>query len=161
MLTPAAVSSAVVDLGAAVRTFSVTGILTVAPDVGVAATDLAAAGILKTGAGKLALTGAQNYASFTNDAGRTDVSKAIGTGTSTVTANAGVVNFGDSQTLSSLTIGDGATVSIGSPLPPAPLEAGLVFESGAAAVPEPGTAALLVGGLATVLGLRRRAGKRG
>ena len=160
------VSAAVVDLGAAVRTFSVTGILTVAPDVGVAATDLATAGILKNGAGKLVLEGAQNYASLTNDAGRTDVSKAIGTGTSTVTANAGQVNFAASQTLESLVIGNGATVTLGAPLPPAPPEEGMAFAAGfsgaenavvsSAAVPEPGSAALLFGGVLTLLGLRRR-----
>ena len=161
-----AISNAVVDLGAAIRTFSVTGILTVAPDVGVAATDLAGAGILKNGAGKLALEGAQNYASLTNDAGRTDVSKAIGTGTSTVTANAGQVNFGASQTLASLVIGNGATVTLSSPLPPAPPEEGIAFDTGfpgvenavvsPAAVPEPGSAALLFGGVLTLLGWRRR-----
>ena len=152
-------SSAVVGLGAAIRTFSVTGILTVAPDVGAVATDLASAGILKNGAGKLVLTGAQNYASLTNDAGRTDVTKAIGTGTSTVTASAGEINLGASQTLASLTIGNGAVVTLSSTLPPAPPEAGLAFEGGpsGAAVPEPGSAALLLGGIATLLGLRRRA----
>ena len=162
-LNPTApVAVAVVDLGAAVRTFSVTGILTVAPDVGVAATDLAAAGILKNGAGKLALEGAQNYASLTNDAGRTDVSKGIGTGTSSVMANAGEVNFGASQTLASLAVGNGAVVSIGSPLPPAP-EGGPAFDAGlvGAAVPEPGSAALLLGGIATLLGARCRNARRG
>ena len=160
------VSAAVVDLGAAVRTFSVTGILTVAPDVGVAATDLGAGGILKTGPGKLVLSGAQNYASLTNDGGRTDVGATIGTGTSTVTANAGEVNFGASQTLASLVISNGATVTIGTPLPPAPPEGDLAFEAGfsvaenvassTAAVPEPGSAALLCGGVLTLLGIRRR-----
>lgn len=155
-------STAVVDLGAAVRTFTVAGTLTIAPSVGAAATDLTTAGIIKNGPGKLALEGPQSYASFTQNGGRTDFSAAIGTGASTVTANAGDVNFGASQTLAALVIGDGAVVTLGSPLPPAPAE-GLAFESdfapAAAAVPEPGSAALLLGGIATLLGLRTRGGR--
>ena len=160
----AGLSNAVVDLGAAVRTFDVTGTLTIAPDMGAVATDLGTAGVHKTGAGKLVLEGAQSYATLTNDAGRTDVVKTIGTGASTVTANAGEINFAASQTLASLDIQSGAVVTMGTPLPPAPPE-GFAFETGgsaAAAVPEPGAAALLLGGLATLLGRRngRRASRR-
>ena len=162
------VAVAVVDLASAVHTFSVTGILTVAADLGTAV-DASSAGIVKTGAGKLVLDGAQSYASLTHNAGRTDVSKNIGTGTSTVTANAGEVNFGASQTLGSLIIGDGASVALVSPLPPAPGEAGPAFDAALAgvenaslspaAVPEPGSAVLFLCGLAALLGKRRRAGK--
>lgn len=160
----ASAAVAIVDLGAAVRTFDVTGTLTVVADVGTPLTDLAAAGILKTGSGKLALEGAQSYASLTNNAGRTDVSKAIGTGTSTVTANAGTVNFGASQMLDSLVIGNGAEVTLSSPLPAAP-EPGAAFDGGlagaeVAAVPEPGSVALLAGGIVALLGFRRRTARR-
>ena len=150
-------STAIVDLAAAVRTFDVTGTLTIAPDLG-AATDLATGGVHKTGAGKLVLAGAQNYASLINDAGRTDVLKTLGTGTSAVTANAGTINFADNQTLASLVIANGAEVTIGAPLPPAPAEAFALGggANGAAAVPEPGSAALLMGGLTMLLGLRKR-----
>ena len=154
-------SSAIVDLAAGVRTIDVTGTLTISPDVG-AATDLAAAGLVKTGGGKLVLEGAQNYASLTNDAGRTDVLKTIGTGTSTITANGGTINLAASQTLTSLTIADGAVVNVGTPFPPAPAPAeAFALEGGdarVASVPEPGSASLLLGGLATLLGLRRRNG---
>ena len=148
-----ALSRAVVDLGAGVRTFAVTGTLTVAPDLGIAATDLAAGGVRKTGPGKLVLEGAQSYLSLVNEAGRTDVLKAIGTGTSTIAASGGAINLAASQTLDSLTIGNGAIVSLGD-LPPGAPEF-FAGEIAAAAVPEPGSAALLLGGIAVMLGLRR------
>ena len=83
-----------------------------------------------------------------------------------MTANAGEVNFGASQTLASLVIGNGATVTLSSPLPPAPPEECLALDAGfpsaenavalPAAVPEPGSVALLFGGALTLLGWRRR-----
>ena len=67
-------------------------------------------------------------------------------------ANGGTTNFGVSQTLGALNIADGAVVTLGTPvMAPAPA----LMESGAAAVPEPGTLALLVLG-ALGLACRRR-----
>jgi hypothetical protein len=58
------------------------------------------------------LTGIQNYTAMTANAGVLNVNGTVGSGTSTVSANnAGtVVNFGVSQTVSSLTVGAGAVV---------------------------------------------------
>ncbi len=129
--------------------------------------------LTKVGAGKLVLSGTQTYATLDTEAGRTDIASAVGTGTSAIIANA-ETNISVDQTLASLTIGNGAVVTLGAPLPPAPGGAGeiagLVFDlSGGAAsvggdlagapiqgVPEPGSAALIFGGMLTLLGLRRR-----
>ena len=68
-----------------------------------------------------------------------------------------VVNFGASQTLADLTISNGAVVSVGLPAPaPAPFGAGEMDAGFAAPLPGPCAAALLSGGLAMLLGLRRR-----
>ncbi len=79
------------------------------------------------------------------------------TGATNVTG--GTLGFAASQTLTSLTIADGATVVLDATLAaPAPA----LFEddgfagSSAAPVPEPGTAALLFGGMLAIFGLRRR-----
>lgn len=124
--------------------------------------------LTKIGAGKLVLAGTQTYATLDTEAGRTDIASALGTGTSSLIANA-ETNISVSQTLAALNIGDGAVVTLGSPLPPAPAFAeefgGAALEIGGGeltgtpiqGVPEPGSVALVLGGVLALLGRRRRA----
>ena len=162
------VTKAIVDLNGVVRTFDITGTMTIAPDV-------QNGGISKTGTGTLTLNGTgPTYSTLTANAGTTNVNGS--SPGAAVTANA-TVNFGVDQTLADLTIGPGGVVSLGTPAPDAlagiaggdgselgggfAQPEGILAESVAAAVPEPCGAALLFGGLATLLGLRRRNTKLG
>ena len=123
--------------------------------------------LTKIGAGKLVLAGTQTYATLDTEAGRTDLASALGTGTSAIIANA-ETNISVGQTLASLTIGNAAVVTFGAPLPPAPGGAGeapgFAPDPGGGdlagvpvqGVPEPGSAALIFGGMLTLLGLHRR-----
>ena len=77
--------------------------------------------LTKNGAGTLILAGTQSYAALTATGGLTELDSPLGTGTSTLTANADV-NIGVSQTLASLIIGDGATVTLGAT--PSPADSG-------------------------------------
>ena len=65
-----------------------------------------------------------------------------------------------SQNLADLTIDDGGVVTLAAPAPPAPEfggDAGVFLgDESVQAVPEPGTFLLLFGGIATVMGMRRR-----
>ena len=118
------------------------------------ATALTSAGgaLTKLGNGTLNLTAAQDYGTLNASGGTTNLSSTLGTGSSTLNAGANV-NITASQTLAALNIADGVEVTFGDGLPfaPAPAKFGP-----AVLVPEPGTAALLFGGLTALLGLRRR-----
>ena len=115
----------------------------------------------------LTLTG--NNTTYTGvttvSAGTLNINGTLGAGANVVNANGGVTNFGVSQTLAALVIADGAVVTLGATPPaPAPFDSegmfaqqGEILGGGATqVVPEPGSAALLLGGLATLLGVRRR-----
>ena len=138
-------------------------------------------GVTKNGAGTLTLTGAQDYAFLTTNAGRTNLNATLADasihnvgGILNVNADAtnsdvtvgGTTVFTVSQTLDSLVIGDGGVAIIGGPAagpvaftaPEFDEISGVAFASvsAAQAVPEPGTAALIFAGLAGLLGRRRR-----
>ena len=82
----------------------------------------------------------------------TNVDSALGTGTSTINANA-TVNINASQTLAALNIADGVEVTFGDG---SPFTGGPEKFGAPALVPEPGSAALLMGAMVTLLGFRRR-----
>ena len=114
--------------------------------------------LFKKGVGTLSLDGVQTYGTLTTDAGKTIVNSAVGTGGSTVNVNAGAaMKFGTvSQTLSSLTIGAGATVTFTSGV--ASFSGGGKAPSfgGSTVVPETGSMGLLLIGALGVLHRRRR-----
>ena len=140
------------------RTFSFFGVNTVIDTNGNpvtfdAGSSLFGNDLIKTGAGTLALAGVQDYFSLTTSGGTTNVKSAIGTGFSIVNANA-AINFGADQTLEELNIGDGAVVALDAALP----SPALAFAVGSAGqpVPEPGSTALLLTGIAAFFTRRRR-----
>lgn len=103
------------------------------------------------GSGTLTLTGFLNYATLTTNSGVLNVNGVIGTGSSTVNANA-TLNFGASQTLAALNIGPGVEVTFGSGLPLAMVLPGDGVLPDV--VPEPGTLGLLIVGALGVFGCR-------
>ena len=131
--------------------------------------------LTKTGAGTLNLDGTQNYDALTVSAGTLNVNGTLGTApglavvTVTDAGNGTKLRFGSvSQTLSSLTIGAGATVIFTSGLASGALTgddggskaAGFGSPAssfgGGATVPEPGTLGLLLVGALGMLNRRRR-----
>ena len=116
-------------------------------------------GLTKTGAGTLTLSGALGYTGATNTiAGTLNVNSPLGNGSNVVNAVGGTTRFGVSETLGALNIASGAIVELGPPASPAPgFDEGIALAATTQAVPEPGTAALLLlGTLATLRRFRRR-----
>jgi autotransporter-associated beta strand protein len=107
-------------------------------------------GLTKDGTGALTLTGP--YLSYTGVTtiidGTLNLDGPIGGGANIVNASGGATNFHVSQTLAELSIANGAEVTLGAAAP-APFADG-------AAVPEPGTAGLLLLGALSLLSRRAR-----
>ena len=118
----------------------------------------------KVGASVQNLEGAQRYNTLTVTGGTLNVNGELGTtpanGTaSVVVADSANLKFGNvSQTLSSLTVGAGATVTFTSGVASSAFSGGggKGWSFGTAAVPEPGTLGLLLTGALGVLNRRRR-----
>ena len=119
--------------------------------------------VTKNGTGTLTLNGAQGYATLLANAGTTNVNGMFTTGgTSHVVANANI-HFGSvSQTLASLSIGAGATVTFSSGLASFTDSGGSKAQSfgGTTGVPEPGSAGLLAAAALALLARRRRGARR-
>ena len=107
--------------------------------------------LTKIGNGILNLEGTQTYSTLTTSAGTTNIDSALGTGSSTLNADA-TTNIGVSQTFAALNIGAGAVVT----LTASPSLSAFGGGRSSAVVPEPGTIGLLFVGALGVLGRRRR-----
>ena len=107
-------------------------------------------GIAKTGAGTWTLAGPQTYARLTTSDGITNLSVSLPN--TTIDCNGGTLNINTSQTLAALNIGAGGVVAITGTAPAFAAN----DEGMAQTVPEPGSAALLFGGLMVLLPQSRR-----
>ena len=125
-----------------------------------AISDTLATGVFtKGGSGALTLTGALTMTTLTAANGTLNIHSAVGTGTSTINANA-TVNIYASQTLAALNIAAGGEVTFGDGLPFIGGPGKAPAFGGAAVVPEPGSLVSLALGLSMLLARRRRpAGK--
>ena len=141
---------------------------TVTLDTGSSVTGAATVALTHTGAGNLDIKGTQSYDILNANGGLTTLDSALGTGTSTLNANA-TTQINVSQTLSVLNIADGVEVTFGTGLPfaGAPEKSGGFTAAftppiggaaigGSAVVPEPGSVGLLLVGALGLLGRRRR-----
>ena len=160
--------SGLLDLGTTQKTFTIGNSTAAADDVTVTAAVSNGGGgsILKTGLGTLRLDGAQGYDTLTVNDGTTNVNGSLTTLTAAVTVtdsgNGTKLRFGSvSQTLSSLTIGAGATVTFTRGTASGSFSGGgfggkVARFGGTAVVPEPGTLGLLLVGALGMLNRRRR-----
>ena len=126
---------------------------------GIVANGAANMTLTKTGSGTQTLSGNNTYTGATTvNNGTLNINGTLGAGANVVNANAGFTNFGVSQTLDSLNIADGAVATLGAPAatPARAFDGALAGAAEVAPVPEPGSAGLLLGGMLTLLGLRRR-----
>ncbi len=147
------------------KTLAVVGTGRTAITGGISTGGAASLTVAKTGTGTLDLSDAQSYDTLNTSGGTTNVNGTLGSGSSSVNVSGSgtALKFGSvSQTLSSLTIGAGATVTFSSgPAsftdPDGPKAPG--FGAGppaAGLVPEPGTTGLLLASALTLLASRRR-----
>ena len=106
-----------------------------AGDLSVSSVALATRTLTLTGANDVTLATASGTGTIDkNNAGRLDITGALGTGGVTLNANTGTTNIGASETFAALNIANGATVTLGA-IAPSP-----EFAS----VPEPGAMSLLM-----------------
>ena len=166
--------SGLLNVGTTQKTLDIGESSAAANDLTVTANVSSGAGgsILKTGLGTLRLDGTQSYDTLTANAGTINVNDVLGTVPASGTASVSVTGTGTklkfgsvSQTLSSLTIGAGATVVFTSGAASGSFSGGGFdgkapgFNNGApgsAVVPEPGTIGLLLVGALGLLNYRRR-----
>ena len=162
--------SGALNLGTTQKTLNIGNSTAAANDLTVTADVSAGVGgsILKTGLGSLSLNGDQGYNALTVNDGTTNLNGALSTLTAAVTVNDSgngtILRIGSvSQTLSSLSIGAGATVIFTSGTATGSFSSDFKAPSGfasggfgSAAVPEPGTIGLLLVGALGVLHRRKR-----
>ncbi len=106
--------------------------------------------IAKTGAGTWTLAGPQTYARLTTSDGITNLNVPLPN--ATIDSNGGTLNINTSQTLAALNIGAGGVVNISGTGPALAEDAAGSIQT----VPEPGSVALLFGGLLVLLPQPRR-----
>ncbi len=126
--------------------------------------------VVKAGTGTLTLNGVTTFSTLSVTGGTLNLNAALTTAAGstidvTPSSSTATLNIGVSQTIASLNIGPGGVVTVTPPASPAPqfspnenaFAAGdEIFGSAGVAVPEPSAGMLLLGGLASLVGMRRR-----